>query len=175
MKKLIGAVLVGSMLLGACSEEAAKEPSVSPNKEITAVENKPTTKSVSLYSEQMAGSLKGLSNVSNELTGQTIKVSENPTLVTDEGWIADTESILESMEIAVSNVRAIYPPEDARLREAYDLTMLAMDENDFIVENYLVGMMTMDIELIKEFTAAFERSTEYMRASNEIVTDYMEQ
>ena len=178
MKKYVAVALFSALLLGACSEEeVVKEPIASPTKEVVVEkepEPKPTIGSVSLYSEQMSGSLEGLSNVSNDLTNQTIKVSENPAIVTDEGWIADTEDILESLEIAVSNVRAINPPEDAMLREAYDLTMLAMDENDFIVENYLVGMMTMDLELIQEFTAAFERSTEYMRASNEIVLEYME-
>ena len=176
MKKLIGAVLVGSMLLGACSEEVVKE-------EPKAVEQKETTKAPepakkaekpfeSEYTKAMSVAMQNVSDALGGMTEESKKMADNPALILDQGWIMDMALALTMLDASIIQVRDIEEPTDPKLKEAHGLVLNAMDHYEYVVDNYPSAIDNMDADLIKECTENLKSATGYIQEANEIITNY---
>ena len=91
MKKLIGAVLVGSMLLGGCSEEVVKEEPVQQKETTKAAEpaKKADKPFESEYTKAMSVAMQNVSDALGGMTEESKKMADNPALILDQGWIMD--------------------------------------------------------------------------------------
>ena len=178
MKKLIGAVLVGSVLLGACSEEVVKE-------ETKAVEQKETTKAPepakkaepkkyveSDYLDSMSTAMKSVAGALRSISEESTKFSENPALIMDQGWIVDMAMAITLLDSSIMQVRDIEEPEGKELKEAHTLVLKAMDHYQYVVDNYPSAIDSMDADAIRKCTENMKTATGYIQEASGIITDY---
>ena len=174
MKKLIGAVLVGSMLLGACSEEVVKEEPVQQKETTKAAEpaKKAEKPFESEYTKAMSVAMQNVSDALGGMTEESKKMADNPALILDQGWIMDMALALTMLDASIIQVRDIEEPTDPKLKEAHGLVLNAMDHYEYVVDNYPSAIDNMDADLIRECTENLKTATGYIQEANEIITNY---
>lgn len=174
MKKIIGAVLVGSMLLGGCSEEVVKEEPVRQKETTKAAEpaKKAEKPFESEYTKAMSVAMQNVSDALGGMTEESKKMADNPALILDQGWIMDMALALTMLDASIIQVRDIEQPTDPKLKEAHGLVLNAMDHYEYVVDNYPSAIDNMDADLIKECTENLKSATVYIQEANEIITNY---
>lgn len=181
MKKLIGAVLVGSMLLGACSEEAVKKETKAVEQKETATKTPEPAKKAepkkyveSDYLDSMSTAMKSVAGALRSISEESTKFSENPALIMDQGWIVDMAMAITLLDSSIMQVRDIEEPEGEELRKAHKLVLKAMDHYQYVVDNYPSAIDSMDAEAIRKCTENMQTARGYIQEATDIITDYRE-
>lgn len=179
MKKLIGAVLVGSMLLGACSEEVVKEETKAVEQKETVTKTpEPAEKAEpkkyveSDYLDSMSTAMKSVAGALRSISEESAKFSENPALIMDQGWIVDMAMAITLLDSSIMQVRDIEEPEGKELKEAHTLVLKAMDHYQYVVDNYPSAIDSMDAEAIRKCTENMKTATGYIQEASGIIADY---
>jgi Skp family chaperone for outer membrane proteins len=94
--------------------------------------------------------------------------SENPTLMYDQEWILEMAMTLNSMEQGIQNVKNI-DNVPGILKESHELTIKAMDEYQYLVDNYPDAVDNLDADLMMECVSAMQRGEDYLDQSNNIL------
>ena len=179
MKKLISAVMLSSLLLGACSEEAVKEEK--PVTEQKAVPKEKTADQIakaqeiansSQYGQQVSEAMTVLGDKLNVLNIQNKKLSANPYIMKNQDWMADTVRALIGFNESIEAVKLIEAPVNPELNKAHVLMLKAMDEYQFVVVNYPKAIDNVDAALMQKCSTAFNTATDYLNEATEITKAY---
>lgn len=184
MKKLIGAVLVGSMLLGACSEEVVKEETKAVEQKETATKTPEPAKKAepkkaepkkvveTEYLDSMSTAMKSVAGALHSISEESVKFSENPALIMDQGWIVDMAMAITLLDSSITQVRDIEEPEEEELKKAHTLVLKAMDHYQYVVDNYPSAIDKMDADAIRKCTENLSTATGYIQQASGIIADY---
>ena len=174
MKKLIGAVLVGSMLLVGCSEEAVKEETKAVEQKSEPAKAEPKKVVETEYLNNMSAAMKNMSEALGLISEESTKFLENPALMMDQGWIMDMAMAITMLDASIIQVRDIEEPEGKELKEAHALVLKAMDHYQYVVDNYPSAIDNMDADAIRKCTENLSTATGYIQEATGIITDFQD-
>jgi hypothetical protein len=149
--KLVGGFLLVVGLLAGCSSETTSTEDTVTNQE---------------YSKEMEPLMMDLTNTLGEFADQNFEIGNNPYLLEDGVWLTDTADVLYDMQEGVDAVRAVEDvPED--MEDSHDYVLQAMDELQFVIDNYPDAVDNMDIDLLKECSEALTEGGDYFEKAKE--------
>lgn len=111
------------------------------------------------YSSAMAGHLDALSDVLSELSMLTTNAGSNPMLMRDEDWMTEMAITLLLLDETIKSVRNESPPE--MMQESHRITLLAMDEYQFVVDTFPTALDNMDANLMDQCIIALQNGAAY--------------
>jgi hypothetical protein len=109
-----------------------------------------------LLQEPLNGLIQAMGKFS-ELNGQA---GQDPSMLADSDWQIDMASTLVDMQRYIQDVQAINPPD--AVADVHDTLLQAMDEYQFVVDNFPTALDTLDSSLIDECTS-------HMKNGNDLV------
>ena len=191
MKKLF-ILLAAFLLLAACSEkEASSDPDVSKKEiveEINAnaskgtdpiLEDKPaaeeTVDKVVVFSTYRDQILSPLQNIATDL--QTIQMmsrlgANDPAVLLTPTYSDAIQTVADDLRKNIVKVRAADTKNDPELQNIHNHLLQAMDELEFIANNFPIGVRNMDANLITKCKEALDRSSSYLEQATNLLTDY---
>jgi hypothetical protein len=161
VKRLIKGLSVSLLavgILGACSEPVEKEkasttvkteetkPAPAPVKEPVST----VADDIATYHNQLNDPVNGLSQAMGTFGELNIKAGSDPSLMFTDDWKTDMAVALVAMDKYIGQIRAIDPPDS--LDEPHALLLQAMDEYQYVVDNYPKAIDNMDANAIIECT-----------------------
>lgn len=176
MKKWLFTLTISAMVLGGCSDstvqeveevvdtpevEAAEAPEESSDKADVLAELDKTI----AYSEGMGVDLDSLTQLLEMFGEQNQKVGVNPEIMFDEDWQMDTVIILQLLDETIASIRESQPPE--AFQQSHDLTMQAMDEFQFMVDNYPAAVDNLDVALMEQCVTAMTNGANFISQATE--------
>lgn len=102
----------------------------------------------------------GLANVFSHFAQLNFEAADNPYLISNPDWITEVAILLAEMQSYIDKIYALDPPDYHR--EMHDLVLKAMDEYQFVVDNYPMAIDTLDFELLDRCTEAMIRGSGYI-------------
>jgi alpha-galactosidase/6-phospho-beta-glucosidase family protein len=130
------------------------------------------TKKLNTYAQNILEALEPLRNDMLTFADLNMEASENPTLMYDQDWIMEMALTLNSMETGISKVKKIDNVPDS-LKESHNLTVKAMDEYQYLVENYPDAIDNLDVDLMMKCVEAMQRGHGHLEESNTILDELL--
>lgn len=102
----------------------------------------------------------GLANVFSDFAQLNFEAADNPYLISNPDWITEAAILLAEMQSYIDKIYALDPPDSHK--EMHDIVLKAMDEYQFVVDNYPIAIDTLDFELLDRCTEAMIRGSGYI-------------
>ncbi|AZB44605.1 hypothetical protein CEF21_21230 [Bacillus sp. FJAT-42376] len=112
------------------------------------------------YLDEVAPMLEQLSAGLYAFGQLNLEASNDPSLLTDSGWVKELADSLVQMQGASDDLKALEPP--ASMAEVHQLFLLAGKEIDYVVEHYPGAIDTMDLAEIEQCTEALLNTGLYL-------------
>ncbi|WP_458459974.1 hypothetical protein [Pseudobutyrivibrio sp.] len=184
MKKImmiLSLLLTFAVALAGCGEEKvttkpAEEKNVKIEKKEMPVEEKEDESIANSqeYLRDMTNVLEDFTVILNDFAELSTQAGQNPYVMTTNDWIMDTAIVLTEFDTAIQEARAIEEPENPELLRSHRLIMQAMDEYQFIVDNYPDAIDNLDTDLLNECILAMSRARGYFEEAITINIDVQE-
>jgi hypothetical protein len=174
MKKIFGLILVVLLFSGCSSsiegdtESVTSEPSTSVSEESTSEAPAAKEVSESILSDEDPDEYMGVigdtmdqfSQLMYDFSSLTSDASNDPSLMFTDDWKIDVAMNLVLMQGLIDDVQAQSPP--AAFKDTHRYLLLAMDEYQFVVDNFPEALDNMDSDLIIKCTESIENGTQYI-------------
>lgn len=86
--------------------------------------------------------------------------SQNNDLANDKEWTHFVQASLESINITSENIKELNPPTSSRTSHRYIIK--ALDEYEYVVDNYIESAKSLDIEDINLCIDSLDKGTDYL-------------
>lgn len=180
MKKTIKGLVIATgcvFLLGACSETTTTKEE--PKKEVTSKEVEPKKETSSKesevilndhaqadqaekeYSDNMSAYFSSFSDVMTRFSTKNREAAQNPALMADSNWMIDTSAVIIDMQTLIEDYRAI-DDVPAVFESSHKLLGDAIDQYEFVVENYATGIDNMDADLLTQCAVHMDAGTKIL-------------
>lgn len=112
------------------------------------------------YQEDINDNVLKLLDHVDDLSELHSDLRNNNDLIHDDDWILLIKVILDNMNLTSNAIRDIEPP--SSYKTSHNIIMKALDEYEYVVNNYLSSAESLDVDKINSCITSLEKGTDYL-------------
>jgi hypothetical protein len=174
MKKIVkiaGLSLLAVGILGACGNtEPVEKDTTNQTVQDKPIVSKPEIKKeepkntladdVMAYHNMLNPAVTGLTQSLEKFSELNSEASSNPSLMFSDDWKTDMAATLVSMGIYLDQIRKVNPP--ASMTETHNLILQAVEEYQYVVDNYANALDNLDADAITECITHMQQGNNFV-------------
>lgn len=151
-------------------EEIIEEPVEETVETVDNDTNEPVFDASTLeYSTKMESISYDIQTIMNDFSQLMYQAGDNPNLMFDDNWIIDVATQIALLDGVITEVRNIEAP--SQLDDVHSLILEAMNEYEFVVDNFPSAIDNMDVNLINECNTAITNATGHITEATSLLQE----